>query len=304
MVHVIEYDLPAAEASAGEARRLALSHAEALAGNGIILTTDADGAVPPCWAERNLAAINAGAEVVCGRAEVKLEDAMAIPTSLHDAHLREMACLTLLDEIEAIVDPDPHDPWPRHRERSGASIAFTAAAFRRAGGAPAVPQSEDRVLIARLALVDARIRHAPDIAVTVSGRLEGRAAGGMADTIKRRLTTPDVLADETLEPAVDAYRRALAKARLRRLWQGDAEDGDAATMAADLLIPEPAMAALLSAPFFGAAWDELQRQSPILRRRRLAVADLPRETRQALALRDDLLAGAASGPAEGRVNAG
>ena len=123
----------------------------------------------------------------------------------------------------------------------------------------------------------------------------------MADTIKRRMTTPDVLADDTLEPAVDAYRRALAKSTLRRLWLANA---DGATLAKDLLIPEATMEAALSAPYFGVAWAEMQRLSPVLHRRRLAVADLERETRQAAALRDELINGGIDGVAAGHAVAG
>ena len=70
-LHLIEKTLSGIDASAGGARRLALQHAAAIAGDGIILTTDADGAAPPNWVAANLAAIAAGAEVVCGRAEVE-----------------------------------------------------------------------------------------------------------------------------------------------------------------------------------------------------------------------------------------
>ena len=300
-LHIVEQILEGCDASAGGARRRALDRAARLVGDGVILTTDADGAAPLDWVAVNLAAIAAGAEAVCGRAEVAPEDAVRIPTRLHHDHMREIDCLTLLDEIDAIINPDPFDPWPRHRQHSGASIAVTAAALRRAGGPPDVPQAEDRILVERLRLVDARIRHVWDAPVIVSGRLEGRATGGMADTIKRRMTTPDVLADDTLEPAVDAYRRALAKSALRGLWD---EDANGAALARDLLIPEATMAAALSAPYFGAAWAEVQRVSPVLRRRRLAVADLERETRQAATLRDDLIMGGLDGVATGRAVAG
>ena len=300
-LHLVEKTLSGIDASAGGARRLALQHAAAIAGDGIILTTDADGAAPPNWVAANLAAIAAGAEVVCGRAEVEPEDAARIPVRLHHDHMREVDCLTLLDEIDAIINPDPFDPWPRHQQHSGASIAMTGAALRRAGGPPDVAQAEDRILVELLRLVDARVRHVWDAPVVVSGRLEGRAVGGMADTIKRRMTTPDVLADDTLEPAVDAYRRALAKSTLRRLWLANA---DGATLAKDLLIPEATMEAALSAPYFGVAWAEMQRLSPVLHRRRLAVADLERETRQAAALRDELINGGIDGVAAGHAVAG
>ena len=79
-----------------------------------------------------------------------------------------MAYGRLLDEIASIVLPDPADPWPRHREESGASIAITVEMFRRIGGLPSRPSGEDRALIEMLRSLDALVRHDPHISVTVS----------------------------------------------------------------------------------------------------------------------------------------
>src|ERR1700761_2329771 len=117
-------------------------------------------------------------------------------------------------------DPDPADPWERHTQHSGASIAITAQAFARCGGVPDVSSSEDRALIAALRRVDARIRHSPNVHVTVSGRTVGRAAGGMAETIRRRMIAPDLYIDDRLEPAADCARRAWARAEARRCYHG------------------------------------------------------------------------------------
>jgi GT2 family glycosyltransferase len=284
---IIERTLPPEQASAGEARRLALLHAAALAPRGIIMTTDADAVPPDDWVAQNLAEIAKGAEVVCGQARIDPVGAQFIPERLHEAHRRESACLAALDALHAAIDPDPADPWPRHQSQPGASIAVTTAALNRAGGPPRVASAEDRELIARLRLVDARIRHAPRIEVTVSGRLQGRAAGGMADTIRRRIAAPDVYADPALEPAIDAYRRAIAKARLGRVFRAGE---DPLRLAEDLLIPPPAMGRALNMGYFGAAWAQVQRLSPVLQRRRLPVADLPRETRLARMLHEQWIA--------------
>jgi hypothetical protein len=212
-------------------------------------------------------------------------DAAEIPERLHEDHRREAACLAALDELFALVDPDMIDPWPRHQQNSGASIAVTVAALARAGGAPAVASGEDRLLIERLRLVDARIRHA-DISVSVSGRLDGRAAGGMADTIKRRLRKPDIFADERIEPAIDAYRRALARARLRAVRRNRRA---ALSLGRDLLISESAMRDALAQKYFGAVWAQVQRLSPVLQRRRLRAEDLAAETSHAYWLREQVL---------------
>jgi glycosyltransferase involved in cell wall biosynthesis len=283
-LRIIERHLDGHLSTAGEARRLALEMALELAGDGLLLTTDADGMVPHDWVADNLREIAQGADAVCGKAAMTPEDAQSLPPHLHADHLREEICLAALDALENAINPAPHDPWPRHQQQSGASIAVTAAALRRAGGPPHVSHGEDRALIAKLRATDARIRHA-DISVTVSGRLQGRAAGGMAETISRRLHTPDVWADERIEPAIDFYRRAIAKSCFMALRR---TGGCVQALGHDLLVGIPAISWAQRQMFGGAAWDYIQRISPVLRRRRVAVEDLPRETRQAVSLLNQL----------------
>ena len=284
-IKIVECYLDDNEASAGEARRRAYEHALTLAEDGVILTTDADTMVPKTWISDNLDEINGGADCVCGMAKISEEIDSARQPRLEFDDMRERMLASLQDEIASIVDPDPYDTWPRHQQHSGASIAVRAQVLRRAGGAPRVASGEDRALVAKLALFDARIRHAPQIQVTVSGRLQGRAAGGMAETIKRRLSRPDWLTDDALEPTIDAYRRVLTRCRLRAVAHGDAIANE---LALDLLIDKPTLNVALRQPYFGMSWDYIQRKSPVLRRRRVAFAELARETRQALALREEL----------------
>jgi glycosyltransferase involved in cell wall biosynthesis len=295
---ITDVELSGPLANAGEARRLALAAAMDLAGpDGVILTTDADCQFEPQWIARNLREIAHGADVVCGIAKVESEAAHSISGGLHFDLAREAMYAAVLDEIAALVDPDPADPWPRHQQHSGASIAMTSAILRAAGGAPQVPVGEDRALIERFRLIDARIRHAPDIEVSVSGRLEGRAKGGMAEALNRRARRLDEATDAALEPAVDAYRRVLARARLRNIVQNSRA---AALLAQDLLIPPSAMAAALQAGTFGRTWAMVQQQSPVLQRRRVKFVNLARETRQAMELRDQAaLECAASGVQDG-----
>jgi glycosyltransferase involved in cell wall biosynthesis len=280
---ISEVELAGPHATAGEARRLALAAAAEIAGpQGVIMTTDADCRPDESWAAKNLCEIARGADVVCGAARI-----MAGPEhpGLHFDLAREAMYAELLDEIAALVDPDPADPWPRHQHHSGASIAMTAQILHAAGGAPRVPSGEDRALIERFRLFDARIRHAPDISVAVSGRLNGRAKGGMAEALSRRVLRPDEETDAALEPAVDAYRRVLARARLRGLGNNKRA---AESLARDLLIDPEAMAVAQQAGTFGAAWAIVEQLSPVLHRRRVKFVNLARETRQAMAIRDSV----------------
>jgi hypothetical protein len=154
-----------------------------------------------------------GADAIAGRIEIDPVEAVLIPSRLHEDDARECAYADLLDQIDAAINPELSDPLPRHTEHSGASIAVTLSTYRRAGGIPPLALGEDRAFFAALRRIDARIRHAPEVRVMVSGRTMGRAAGGMADTIRRRMINPDETLDDRLEPALDALRRA----ELRRL---------------------------------------------------------------------------------------
>jgi hypothetical protein len=192
--------LPPFYANAGTARRLAMDKAILSAGQrGSVMTTDADAIAPPEWVALNVGALTSGADVVCGQAVIDPQDAALIPAHLHADDALEQEYTGLLDVIDDLLCPDPADPQPRHREASGASLAMTADAYLQAG-VPHVPSGEDRALMNALRRIDARIRHDPAVRVTVSGRFVGRAEGGMADTIRRRLIHQDVFTDESLEP--------------------------------------------------------------------------------------------------------
>jgi hypothetical protein len=281
-VQILDIRLPPGRACAGEARRLAMDRAAALAGpTGVVLTTDADGRAAPDWLARNLAAIRAGADAVAGQADIDPAGAALIPSHLHAIDARECAYAAMLDEIVSLIDPDPADPWPRHDEHSGASIAVTVQAYRSCGGMPPITLAEDRAFFDALRRVDARIRHEPGVRVVVSARLEGRAQGGMADTIRQRIETVHSHVDDRMEGVAATVRRARIRAALRRAWQAGSP-------------PPPGLARVLGttldhvtgARWFGEAWARIEAESPVLVRRPIPLADLPRQTSRAARLRN------------------
>ena len=218
-VVAIEHRFADGEASAGAARRLAMAHSDRLAPPGVpLLTTDADGRVGPDWLSANLYHLDRGIDAVFGRAVIDPDEALRIPPALHRADAQENAYAMALDELAHWLDPDPDDPWPRHTEHSGASIAVRRLAYREAGGVPDLALGEDRAFAMALRRSGARIRHAPEVQVVVSGRILGRAVGGMADTIRRRLVAPDVLLDQGLEPVAGRVRRIRMGRAVRRAW--------------------------------------------------------------------------------------
>jgi glycosyltransferase involved in cell wall biosynthesis len=280
-VHIVECSLNRSLASAGVARALAMKHAAALVDasrseQAVILTTDADAEVPENWMEANLRAIEQGADAVCGMSVIDPLEALLIPRHLHQDDAREVAYGRLLDEIASIILPVPGDPRPRHTEDSGASIAIRASMLRRVGGMPCLRSAEDRALIQRLRLMDARVRHDPGISVVVSGRVHGRAEGGMADTIRRRIVRQDEFVDDRIEPAWHAFHRLNMKRRFSLCWQQPTEER-LQRLARLLAIAPDVVREAVGAPYFGLAWSRIERASSLLSPRRVRFVELPRE---------------------------
>ena len=281
-VHCIETSLPRAQSGAGYARRLAMIRAAELASDSVLLTTDADTRAPPDWIACNLRAIALGADAVAGRAVIDPVEALLIPQALHEDDAFESAYAALLDEIRAVIDPDPADPWPRHSEHSGASIAVRTRVYQRAGGIPAMAPGEDRAFLTALERIDARIRHAPEVRVTVSGRIFGRAEGGMADTIRRRMMQPDKFLDHRLEPAANAARRAIAKTVFRKLWLSRCSNPTKLhRLRVRLAVSLEQLQEAITQPHFGAAWMAIEAANLRLRRQLVPASETGAQTRKA-----------------------
>ena len=219
-LRVLVVDSP--EASAGWARRHAMEAAaswldENRIVDGVLLTTDADSRVPSDWIARNLAALDNGADAVAGRLALDAEDDAQLPHALHARGALESRYEALLVEITALLDPTPGNPWPHHWCRSGASLATRLPTYRTIGGMPDIATGEDRAFVEAVLAHDLVVRHDPDIVVVTSGRLEGRAKGGVADTIRLRCELPESLCDDRLERVNRVVARALLRRRLRRL---------------------------------------------------------------------------------------
>jgi hypothetical protein len=149
---------------------------------------------------------------------------------------------------------------------------------------------EDRAFFDALRRVDARIRHASEARVVVSGRIHGRAAGGMADTIRRRIGRPDDMLDDALEPALDAARRARIRKLARVAWSiRDTCDRLVPMLSQTLMISSTEARKALSLPHFGEAWQVIERRCPTLVKRRVLVSQLPFETARARGILKDLL---------------
>lgn len=178
---------------AGWARRLALDAAAShLRRDGdLLLSTDADSQVDPAWLVRTVAHIDAGYDAVAGLALTRktARDAMDERTrrrfNLIQRYGTAIACLRARQEARV------GEPWPRHDYEGGASIALTLGLYHRIGGVPTPPLGEDRALFTAVRAVGRHVRHPVDARVFTSCRLEGRAPGGMADTLNGWATQDD-----------------------------------------------------------------------------------------------------------------
>ncbi|AWN52887.1 glycosyl transferase [Methylobacterium sp. 17Sr1-1] len=276
-VRVVARDF--AGAQAGWARREAMEAAagwlEETGSDGAILTTDADSRVPPDWVARNLAALAQGADAVAGTVALDAAEAARLPDALHARGRREGAYEALLVALESLIDPVAHDPWPRHATRSGASLAVRLPAYRAAGGMPALALGEDRAFVAALLRADARVRHAPGLVVVTSGRLDGRAPGGCADTMRQRCAVPETPCDPRLEPLTRALFRYAWRRRLRSL-HGAGRLARTGAWAPWLRVPPAEARRIAGLPTLGAVLAAVEAASPLLAPRPLRPRALPR----------------------------
>jgi hypothetical protein len=274
-LHVAELSLPPAQAHVGRARRLLMDEACARLEQvgqpaGLILSTDADTRVAPDWLAATLAAIAAGAEAVGGRILTQPGEQATLAAVRH-TQLRDAAYHLLRARLESQLDPAPADPWPRHHQHFGASLALTARAYRRVGGLPELRYLEDEALWQALQRHDVPVRHSPAVRVFTSGRHEGRVEVGLSWQLRQWAT----LHQQQAEPLVDcpAQLAALWRARrqLRAAWAGRA--ALEATTAQTLKLGFRDLSALLrQTPTFGQLWEEVL---ALRRAAGLTIASLP-----------------------------
>jgi len=186
-LRVEEISLPPERANAGVARGLAMTAGaqwlrETGGAGGVLLSTDADTLPPQHWVAANLRAIDAGCEAVGG--EIRFPEA-DVPEWLRQTRAQVVRYWAAVRALSDRIDPVPHDPWPRHGDHTGASLALTLAAYEAAGGVPQIPTGEDNALVAAVERQGGRVRHDPNVWTTVSVREDGRAAGGMAAEMRR-----------------------------------------------------------------------------------------------------------------------
>ena len=228
-VHVVDVTLAPAKAHSGGARQLAMNEAWrrlATLGGGrrVVATTDADTVVAPDWIAQTLAEVARGADAVGGR--VVADSLTALSPAARATYLYDVGYRHLVAAVDALIDPVPHDPWPRHHQYFGASLAVTAAAYARVGGLPTVEALEDVHLYAALVRAGLRVRHSPRVRVRTSARACGHARVGLATQIAEWATAGAAGREWRVPSAAYVESWARTRAALRRLAEA-AQDGSA-----------------------------------------------------------------------------
>lgn len=217
-VAVVEARLGASIADAGHARRLALDlGALVVHHDAALLTTDGDTRVARDWAARLVGHVRGGASLAAGMIDVEPTEFAALPGEVHDVERVERALFREHARTWRLLVPN--EPLALALRVGGASLAVSAAAYRRVGGLPALAVCEDRAMVSRMIECDERVVFDERALIRTSCRLEGRAAGGMAGMLLRRVREPDPHCDEALMPAHRFAALCLA-------WRCLRENGD------------------------------------------------------------------------------
>lgn len=225
-LHVVETALPPEAAHSGGARRVAMELARIrLASLGalpdgrprVLATTDADTEVAPDWLAAMLAELARGADAVGGR--VVARDLARLPRAARALYLLDAGYHHLAVAMDALLDPEPHDPWPRHPQHFGASLAVTLDAYGAVGGLPAAPALEDVRFVERLVRAGYQLRHSPAVRARTSARPDGRAGDGLARQIARWVAAGDGRWAVDSAAVVEGWART--RAALRRRWAAD-----------------------------------------------------------------------------------
>lgn len=205
----------------GIARREALALALGVAPEGTLLTTDADSAPAENWIGASLAALD-HADIVAGR--------IAPHGRASPRQMRVGRYFDRLHGLRRLLDPVEWEAPLTHHWTSAASLAMSAATYRRIGGVPPIARGEDAAMLDTAARLGLRTRRDATVRVRTSTRRQGRVHGGFASS----LTTGDAARSlpAVAHPEDEAWRYA-HQAMARRFYRG----GDATMLAASLSLP-------------------------------------------------------------------
>ncbi len=265
-LNIAEVFLSVKKANIGYVRRVLMDEAYrrlTLIGNqeGIIASTDGDTQVDACWVYHILKEINSGCDAVGGRILTRSNR-----TTARVYHLRDVTYRSLLARAESLIDPEEHDPWPRHFQYFGASMAVTCPVYQQVGRLPQVPYLEDNAFHQALQRMDVRIRKTPLVKAYTSTRLSGRVAVGFSEQLKKWSGYIKYGHAQEVEP-VDAWlikfksKRILRECRDAYLKDGFYDREQFEIAAGYLLVkPDWLHKELITTPYFGHLWEKVRKK--------------------------------------------
>ena len=263
-LRVANLQLGPERAHIGTVRRMLMDEAcrrLLLAGHprGIIASTDGDTLVDRLWVGQIIREIDAGNDAVGGRILTHPDRGPARLPHLRDATYRH-----LLAQAEARIDPCPHDPWPRHFQHFGASLAVTCQAYIRAGRLPVVRYLEDDAFVKALQRIDARLRRSPAVRVYTSARLQGRVEVGLSWQLQQWASqSSSGICQQVENPAISLARFRL-RHQLRQTWTCRYDTDCMAQLrpaAAQLGVSAGwLLAQIATSTYFGQFWETVEQQ--------------------------------------------
>ena len=260
-LHVVEIEWDKTRACVGLARRALMNAAcfrlQTLAPSHsprAICSTDADTRVSPFWLAHTLEELRRGADAVGGRILLSREGSDA---ATRRVYLLDTAYRLLGARLESALDPQICDPWPRHFQFFGASLAIRPEIYARIGGLPEVRCLEDMSLEAELVRRDCCVRHSPHVVALTSARRDGRVETGLSTQLQEWAESESVWQVPSGE---EIAARARLKRRLRAQFDALGAPKDVGFLAQDLgVAAEELQQQLERATHFGELWLVVER---------------------------------------------
>jgi glycosyltransferase involved in cell wall biosynthesis len=223
-LHIIKKTLSPDRAYIGWVRKLLMDEAYrrlSLLGrtNGVIASTDGDTRVSNTWLAAILNEIKNGADAVGGRIITDFKERSALDKVTRLYFLRYVGYRYLVAQLEAFIDPDGINIFPRHHQNFGANLAVTAQMYAKVGGLPPVRTPEDVAFYQALMRADARFRHSTKVRVYTSARMIGRAPAGLAKRLNELNDMGHKHQSLLVESASLVENRFRLRRQLRCLWQ-------------------------------------------------------------------------------------
>jgi glycosyltransferase involved in cell wall biosynthesis len=218
-LHVTSVELTSDLAHVGFARKMVMDEASrrfSLLHNssGIIASTDGDTIADSKWIAHIIYEIEQGAEAVGGKI-----DTVSTEIACGDYYLADEKYRTLLAQLESILDPALHDPWPRHFQYFGANLAIKSSVYEAVGGLPAKRFLEDSALHEALFRKDIKIRKSPYVLVQTSPRLAGRVEIGFSEQLRTWAQMKEERRLQFVPSASEMITLFYIRKELRRLWE-------------------------------------------------------------------------------------